>query len=59
MEVRSLPKMVGMSTEVLKRSRSKSRDWRVCSYIKAIGSQERLNDSDEFQFSIDDVEKEF
>ena len=34
------------------RFRSKSRDRRVCSYDKAIKSQEVLNDSEEFQFNI-------
>ena len=34
-------------------------DWRVYSYDEIIESQEKLNDSDEFQFYLDDVEKEF
>ena len=52
-------KMTGMSAVGQKRCRSKSRDRKVCSYDKAIESQEVLNDSDEFQFNIEDVEKEF
>ena len=42
-------------------SKRKSRigDKRMHSYDKVIECQEKLNDSDEFQFCIDDVEKNF
>ena len=41
-----------------KRSGSRSRigDWRIYSYNEGIKSQEKLLDSDDFQFSIDNVE---
>ena len=44
-----------------KRTRRESRigDRRVYSYDEIIESQEKLNDSDDFQFCLDDVEKEF
>ena len=40
-------------------SGSRIRDQRMYSYDEIIECQEKLNDSDDFQFSIDDVEKEF
>ena len=38
---------------------SKIADSRVYTYDEIIACQEKLNDSEEFLFSIDDVEKEF
>ena len=45
----------------VKRSRKESRigDSRMYSYDEIIECQEKLNDSAEFQFCLDDVEKEF
>ena len=60
--VPSLPEpKVGMNTKKVKKSRSSSKiaDSRVYTYNEIIECQEKLNDSVEFQFSIDDVEKDF
>ena len=50
-----------MSSRKGKKSRfyPKIADSRNYTYDEIIECQEKLNDSDEFQFDIDDVEKEF
>ena len=50
-----------MSSRTMKSSLSspKIADARVYAYDEMIKYQERLNDSNDFQFDIDDVEKEF
>ena len=52
---------VGMSSHKRRKSKYKSKitDSRVYSYDEIIKCQEKLYDSDDFQFSIDDIEKEF
>ena len=55
------PSKVEMSAKGTKKSGSGSRIWdqRMYSYDEIIECQEKLNDSDDFQFNIDDVEQEF
>ena len=48
---------VGMSSKRALKTGSKIADSRVYSYDKIIECQEKLYDSDDFQFTIDDVEK--
>ena len=50
-----------MSAKKVKKTRSGSKvtDSRVYLYDEIIECQEKLYSSDDFQFSIDDVEKEF
>ena len=57
---KSNPK-VGMNAKKVKKTGSRSRigDSRSYTYDEVIECQEKLYDSDDFQFSIDDVEKEF
>ena len=57
---KSQPK-VGMSAKGAKKTglRSRIRDQRVYSCDEIIESREKLNDSNKFHFSIDNVEKEF
>ena len=57
---KSYPKL-GMSSKGVRKagSGSRIRDERIYSYDEIINCQEKLNDSHEFQFNIDDVEKEF
>ena len=52
---------VGMSAKKVKKTRSGSKvtDSRVYSYYEIIECQAKLYDSNDFQFSINDVEKEF
>ena len=40
-------------------SKSRIRDQRMYSFKEIIKCQEKLNDLNDFQFNIDDVEKEF
>ena len=52
---------VGMIAKGAKKSwwGSRIRDQRMYSYDKIMECQEKLNDLNDFQFNIDDVEKEF
>ena len=52
---------VGMSSRMAKSSRPtpKISDTRIYTYDEMIEHQEKLNDSDDFEFDISDVEKKF
>ena len=60
-DLNSSKSRVGMSSRTMKSSRSTPEiaDPRVYTYDEMIEYQEKLNDSDDFQFDIDNVEKEF
>ena len=50
---------MGISANRVKKVGSRIGDQRIYSFDEIIKCQERLNDSDDFQFNIEDVEKVF